>query len=382
MNMKCFFLIFVLFVFTSCNTSKEDSAEVINFFGYPESAEMIDFKKAGMGMLTLVKEIDIFDVANIPVGQIVSVDTLGDDILLADIKQNMVHVLDRETYRYKTSIGSSGKDPDQLHLAFGALSWNGEVMVGNGQGPYLFKSFSPEGRLINTYNNTEPLSWGVAAGDINNSFIADSIAYVVKQVAENGKKVARYRLADQAEKIKEELVPVSDLHESLDSATMTKVIIKMFLLKSSLGNGFYVMPSNKFLVNNYTMDGVLKSSINLMNIPLLKTYVEQIKNYANSFFSSVAISFFSSVAIDEDDNLYIPAQEILAYEAFKKGMALNPEDIDLFILSINLENKSYFVNKLESGTGKALAPLKVFDGKIWCYDYVKSQIVIYQLPKI
>src|SRR5690606_35283888 len=225
-----------------------------------------------------------------------------------------------------------------------------------------------------SYNNTEPLSWGVAVGDINNSFIADSIAYVVKQVAENGKKVARYRLADQAEKRKEELVPVSDLHESLDSATMTKVIIKMFLLKSSLGNGFYVMPSHKFLVNNYTMDGVLKSSINLMNIPLLKTDVEQIKNYANSFFSSVAI--------DEDDNLYIPAQEILAYEAFKKGMALNPEDIDLFILSINLENKSYFVNKLESGTGKALAPLKVFDGKIWCYDYVKSQIVIYQLPKI
>src|SRR5690606_18195075 len=47
--------------------------------------------------------------------------------------------------------GSSGKDPNQLHLVFGALSWNGEVMVGNGQGSYLFKSFSREGRLINSY---------------------------------------------------------------------------------------------------------------------------------------------------------------------------------------------------------------------------------------
>lgn len=369
--MKYFIIVFVFFI--SCTTSKKDSVEIIKSFGYPECAKMIDFEKKGEGILTLVEEIDIFDGSSIPVGQIVSIDTLGGDVLLADFKQNIVHVIDRTTYQYKASIGSSGNDPNQLHRVFGALSWNGKIMVGNGQGPHLFKSFSQEGKLIDSYDNTAPLPWGVAADDPNNSFIADSIAYVVKQIAENGKKLARYSLTDQAEKIEEELIPVSDLHESLDSATISNIITKMFLLKSNLRDEFYVMPSNKFLVNNYTMDGKLKSSINLMSIPPVKTYLEQLEGYANSFFSSVTI--------DEEDNLYVPGQEILAYEAFKRGTVLSPKDIDIFILSINLENKSYFVNRLEPGTGRAVAPLKVFDGKIWCYDNINSQIVIYQLSK-
>lgn len=372
MKIKAPFLIVVFFAYVSCNNTKEEHATIMNDFDYPESSELINFNKKGEGVLTLVKEIDVFDGTSIPVGEIVSIDTLGDAILLADVKQNIIHVLDRRTNQYILGIGSSGNAPDQLHRVFGVLSWNGRVMVGNGQGPFLFKSFSSKGQLIQNFKNDLPLSLGVA-GDLNSFFIADSIAYLVKQFADNGKKVARYRIKDQAEKIEDEIVPVSDLHKSQDSATMSNIITKMFLLKSNLKKEFYVVPNNKFLVNSYTMDGELKSSVNLMSIPIVQKYLNQIKGYANSFFSSVAI--------DTEDNLYIPAQEILDYEAFIRGKALAPEDLKLYILSINVDKHEYFVNKFELGMGSGLAPLKVLDDKIWCYDYLRSQIVIYQLPK-
>jgi|GEM_PF-2527891 len=355
MKTESVYVIFSFILFASCNNVKKDHVTIANDLGYPENSEAVDFTKIGEGVLTLVKEIDIFDGTSIPVGEIVNIDTLGDDIILADFKQNVIHVLERGTNRYKSSIGSSANAPDQLNRVFGALAWNGKIMVGNGQGPYLFKSFTKEGKLIHNFNNTLPLPWGVAV-DPNNSFIADSIAYVVKQIADNGKKIARYRLTDQAEKMEEEIVPVSDLHLPLDSAILSKVITKMFLLKSNLKKEFYVVPSNKFLVNSYAMDGELKSSVNLMGIPIVEKYLRQTRGYINSFFPSVAI--------DERDNLYIPAQEILPYEAFMQGEVLTPEDLESFILSVNIDKSEYFVNKFESGMGIGLAPLKVFDDKI------------------
>src|SRR5690606_37573744 len=137
---------------------------------YPEGSEVAHFKEIELltDSLELISEIDIFSGSNIPVGQIVAMEEIGDNLYFAEFKQNLVHVVDKKTLKYKTTIGGPG--PDQLFRVFGLYATEeNNLLVGNAQGPYLLKSFSSNGDFLMNYSNNDPPFWFIST-DVNNSF--------------------------------------------------------------------------------------------------------------------------------------------------------------------------------------------------------------------
>lgn len=101
---------------------------------YPQGAEVVQLKQMGndIDSLKLIAEIDIFKGSKIPIGEIVDMEEIGDRLYFADSKQNIVHVIDKESLEYKTSIGGSG--PDQLFQVFSLdVDNDNNLIVGDSQ---------------------------------------------------------------------------------------------------------------------------------------------------------------------------------------------------------------------------------------------------------
>jgi len=342
---------------------------------YPEGSEVAHFKEIELltDSLELISEIDIFSGSNIPVGQIVAMEEIGDNLYFAEFKQNLVHVVDKKTLKYKTTIGGPG--PDQLFRVFGLYATEeNNLLVGNAQGPYLLKSFSSNGDFLMNYSNNDPPFWFIST-DVNNSFISDSIAYVTKAIADNGMKMIRYDLRGGSVTEIDEIVPVVDLHAELDSAALARVIPLMSVLKSNVNDSmFYVLPVNKYLINSYNMKGEKLSSIDLRGIPQINRQYTIIKKLLFN-------SYFYSAVIDDQDNIYFHFDEF-------EGVDINDSEAKIMakvagktgkvnLVSVNLLDGSYRMFKTEF---RPVMPLKIIDGKLWTFDPSTSTLVLYQLP--
>lgn len=358
-----------LFLF-SCGGNSHDQKN-----DYPEGSEVAHFKEIELlsESLELISEIDIFAGSTIPVGQIVAMEEIGDNLYFAEFKQNLVHVVDKESLKYKTSIGGPG--PDQLFRVFGLYATEEDnLLVGNAQGPYLLKSFSSNGDFLMNYSNNDPPFWFIST-DVNNSFISDSIAYVTKAIADNGMKMIRYDLRGGSVTEIDEIVPVVDLHAELDSAALATVIPQMSVLKSNVNDSmFYVLPANKYLINSYNMKGEKLSSIDLRGIPQINRQYTIIKKLLFN-------SYFYSAVIDDQDNIYFHFHEF-------EGVDINDSEAEIMaeiaskteklnLVSVNLLDGSYRMFKTEF---RSVKPLKIIDGKLWTFDPSTSTLVLYQLP--
>lgn len=361
-----------LFLFSCVNNSAN---VVIQGGDYPEGAEIMQFNEIGQpsDSLKLIAEIDIFEGSKVPVGEINDMEEIGDKLYFADRKQNLIHIIDKETLNYKTSIGGPG--PDQLLRIFGlSVTDDNNIMIGNSQGPHLLKSFSPNGDFLKSYPNNNPPARGIAV-DINGSFISDSIAYVTNQFADKGTKLIRYDLrGGEANKI-DDIVPVTDLHTELDSAMLAKIIHRMSVLKSKVVDSlFYVVPTNKYLINSYNMKGDKMSSIDLRGIPQINTIYSIMKKtfYGYSFNSAV---------IDDQDNIYFHIIELEGIEIDDSPEVMDAKMVDnnskVILVSVNLLDKTYRTFKVEQ---RHISPLKIIDDKLWCFDQSSSQLLLYQFP--
>ncbi|HUH18114.1 hypothetical protein [Albibacterium sp.] len=342
---------------------------------YPEGAEQVQFKEIGQSLdsLKLIAEIDIFDGSKIPVGVIVDMEEIGDMLYFADSKQSVIHVIDKETLKYKTSIGGPG--PDQLFKIFSLYVSDNNLLVGNSQGPNLLKTFSSNGDFLMSYPNNDPPLWFISM-NINDSFISDSVAYVTNMFADKGRKIIRYDLrGGEANKI-DEIVPVTDLHAELDSAISAKIITNMSVLKSNvLDSLFYVLPTNKYLINSYNMKGEKVSSIDLRGgIPQINKAYLIMKKLPFS-------SLFMSAVIDDRDNIYFHIAEFEGVEVDDSADVMDAKIANtkakLNLVSVNLMDKTYRIFKTES---RSVSPLKIIDDKLWCFDSMNSQLLVYQFP--
>ncbi len=365
--------ILTLLFLLSCGNNLDN--RVIQGNDYPKDTEVVHFNEIGQlsDSLKLIAEIDIFEGSEIPVGVIVDMEEIGDMLYFADSKHNVVHVIDKETLKYKTSIGGPG--PDQLFKIFSLYVSDNNLLVGNSQGPNLLKTFSSNGDFLISYPNNDPPLWFISM-EINGSFISDSVTYVTNMFADKGRKIIRYDLrGGEANKI-DEIVPVTDLHAELDSAMSAKIITNMSVLKSNvLDSLFYVLPTNKYLINSYNMKGEKVSSIDLRGgIPRI--------NKAYSIMKKLPFSsLFMSAVIDDRDNIYFHIAEFEGVEVDDSVDVMDAKIANkkakLSLVSVNLMDKTYRIFKTES---RSVAPLKIIDDKLWCFDSMNSQLLVYQFP--
>lgn len=341
---------------------------------YPQGAEVVQLKQIGndTDSLKLIAEIDIFKGSKIPIGEIVDMEEIGDRLYFADSKQNIVHVIDKESLKYKTSIGGSG--PDQLFRVFSLdVGKDNNLIVGDSQGPDLLKIFNINGTFLKAYPNNNPPLWFIST-NINGSFVKDSLAYVSKLFADEGNKVIRYNLrGGEANKVNE-IVPVTDLHAEVDSATKSKIIPRLYVLKSEMVDTlFYVLPSNKYLINSYNMKGEKLKSIDLRGIPQIDKAYSIMKRLPGN-------SFFHSAIIDSKDNIYFHFPRFEGVELDDSGEVLLSKLVGnasgTSLLAIDLADGTYQVFKTES---RSVAPLKMVGDKLWCFDIMNTQILVYQM---
>lgn len=361
-----------LFLFSCVNNSAN---VVIQGGDYPEGAEVVQFTEIGQpsDSLKLIAEIDIFEGSKVPVGEINDMEEIGDKLYFADRKQNLIHIIDKETLNYKTSIGGPG--PDQLFRVFSLyVTDDNNLLVGNSQGPHLLKSFSPNGDFLMSFPSNDPPAWFIAE-DINGSFISDSVAYVTNMIADKGTKLIRYDLrGGEANKI-DDIVPVTDLHTELDSAMLSTIIYRMSVLKSKVVDSlFYVVPTNKYLINSYNMKGDKMSSIDLRGIPQINKIYSIMKKLPFS-------SFFNSAVMDDRDNIYFHINEFEGVEAEDSEDVIDAKIANkkakVNLVSVNLWDKTYRTFKVEL---RHVSPLKIIDDKLWCFDSMNSQLLLYQFP--
>jgi hypothetical protein len=371
--------IFAITLSIGCSTV---SAQITNLkilfdSSYPDVAKQVVFKKIKEDSLLIDKEIEFFGKTNMTFGNVTGIDVDADHIYIADGKKNRIYVFDRKTNAYQQTIGAESED-DPAHIAglFGIHIWNNLLLAGTGQGsfvrdtqPHLFKVFSKSGTFFKNYKNISPVSWGIAR-DANSSFIYDSTAYVVKMIADKRFKMVRLKLSNQFEQIGDEILPVTDFQGNTDSATLSKILTSLYVIKSSLLKQFYAIPSNKFLINCYDMDGKLLTSFDLRDIPEFK--------YAYELNERIKLSnaYFSSVASNAFDNIYIPVQKIINPEVLNEGRP-NELKVNTYILSVNVLKREYGIYHIKN---IAAAPLKIIDGKLWGYDAGLSKLVIFKLP--
>lgn len=194
-------------------------------------------------------------------------------------------------------------------------------------------------------------------------------------IADKGTKLIRYDLrGGEANKI-DDIVPVTDLHTELDSTMLSMIINKMSVLKSKVVDSlFYVVPANKYLINSYNMKGDKMSSIDLRGIPQINKIYSIMKKLPLS-------SFFNSAVMDDRDNIYFHINEFEGVEAEDSEDVIDAKIANkkakANLVSINLWDKTYRTFKVES---RHVSPLKIIDGKLWCFDIVNSQLVLYQFP--
>ncbi|WP_257670909.1 hypothetical protein [Parapedobacter tibetensis] len=347
---------------------------------YPSESLKVKFKILKRGQAILEKEIDHFDGNKIPVGSVMGLITDDSCIYITDTQQGLVHVLNRNTYHFKRSVGSTARDTAYIHRPFGAQFYKGNLIVGHSNINSLFKIFSPSGLFLKDYNSDGISFNGPFAYHLNNFFINDSIAYVVKLIANNGRKVKRYHLNNSEVTELEDVVPVEDLHANVDSGMASKIIPKLFLLKSHVQDTtFFAIPSNKYLVNRYALNSdSLMESMSLLEIPEMRSSYElnTISDNSSSGPNTVHYNFFSGAAIDKNDNLYFPVQEIIDFQAYKSGDD-SENNINTYIVAVNLDSKSYSLYQLDRS--RAIAPASFIDGKLWCYDFVLSRLLVYSL---
>lgn len=356
---------------------------------YPKSAERLLFKNTSQDSLRTLKLISFSSEGNAPKFgfHVTGVEVIDNNIYIGDNRQNKILVFDKDTYAYKFSIGN--KDPnstDFLDGMFGPLQWKDKLMAGTRHQPNLFKSFSSNGSFEKSYANKSRFAWGISSSN-HNVLLYDSIAYVVKFIADNRYKVSCLKFADDFEKIDNDILPVSDFHIPLDSAKSTNILTSLYLLKSNVAKKFYAIPSNKYLINSYNLDGKLLQSVDLRNVPEIGYWYKLQEEWLG-----IINSYFQSVAIDKDDNIYIPVEAITNPEIFYKELTasntmlerlsilskLNKEiKMNFYLIAVNLkkgEYKKYAVNN-------PITPIKVIDDKLWCYDYKTSKVIVFQLPK-
>lgn len=356
---------------------------------YPKSAERPLFKNTSHDSLRTLKVIEIFQEGNAPQFgyHATGVEVINNNVYIGENKQNKVLVFDKDQYNYKFSIGNENRNAaDFLNGLFGPLQWKGKLMVGSRQQPNLFNSFSPNGDFEKSYKNKSPFNWRISSSN-HNALLYDSIAYIVKSFADNKYKVSRLKFSDDFEKIGNDILPVSDFHIPLDSAKSMNIITSLYLLKSNLADEFYAIPSNKYLINSYNLEGKLLYSADLRNVPEIGDWYKLQEEWLG-----IINSYFQSVAIDKDDNIYIPVEGISNPEIIYKELTssntmlerltilskLNKEiKMNFYLIAVNLKKREYKKYAVNS----PITPMKVIDGKLWCYDYKSSKIVIFKLPQ-
>ncbi|HLT42864.1 MAG TPA: hypothetical protein VKZ95_09185 [Sphingobacteriaceae bacterium] len=361
--------VFMSFYLFSCTSN---SANVIIQGGdYPEGAEVVQFTEIGRpsDSVKLIAEMDLLEWSKS--GGTVYMEEIGDLLYFAD--RNSVHVFDKETLSHKTFIG--GPERGQFSRIFGLFVTNdNNLLVGDAQAPHLLKSFNPNGDFLTSYPNNDPPAWFIAT-DINGSFISDSLAYVTNMFADKGTKIIKYDLrGGEANKI-DNIVPVADLHAELDSAMSSKVITNMSVLKSRVADSiFYVLPTNKYLINSYSMNGEKLKSIDIRGIPQI--------NRVYSILQKLPFnSYFKSATIDDQDNIYFHIDKLVGIEVEDTEDVMDSKIANMepkvLLVSVNLWDKTYRTFQMET---RSVAPLKIIDDKLWCLDLIRSKLLLYQFP--
>lgn len=369
-NYKIYFQLLLLIIFL--NISKSALAQERDIYlvpvidsRYPEDAKRIEFRQIGdsQDSLEMIHEIDIFKGSQVPVGHIVDMVAFGDNFYFADRIQSNVHVINRSTLQYIKAIGNPV--PDEFRDFFGLYSHSQNIFIGTNAESNSFNRKSGGVRLISYKHNNVPPLWFISL-DINNTFIADSFAYVTKAISDNGEKVIQYTIrGGEANKTVNRSHAI-DLPAYLDSAMRSKVITNFFQLKSNkVDSLFYTLPTKEYLIASYDMEGVKQESIDLKSIPEIDRSFNILKKHFNSYFQSATI--------DHEDTIYFP---ILVVDDPESELS---EETSVSFMAINLQSKTYRTYKMEA---RGVSPLKVIDGKLWCYDYVKSRLVVYQLPRV
>lgn len=330
---------------------------------YPEVAKMASFEKIDNGddSLRVVAEIDTWG-DGVPVGRIVGVSFIGNELFFADAQQEKIHIIDAKSFEYKRVIESDRRQA--IHNLLGAVRNENSLILVDGLGPDLLKSYDFKGNFIKKNKLTTPLDWSFSVG--NYTFVmTDSLGYFTKNIANKGYKVARYRILDNnVEKI-DEIVPVSDLIGVSDSATTSTAIANMSLLKSNLKeNTFFVLPTDKYLLNTYTFTGSLVSSIDLRGIPELSRSYDQLN-------STPLTSIFQSAVIDQEDNIYFHIPDV------KESMTKDTpwESLGMLVVAINPHKQTY---RLYTMAPRSVSPLGWVNNILWCYDFAQRKLIAYQ----
>lgn len=330
---------------------------------YPEVAKMASFEKIDneVDSMRVVAEIDTWE-NGVPVGIIAGVSLIGNELFFADAQQEKIHIIDAKTFEYKRTIGSDGRQP--IYDLLGAVRNENSLILVDGLGPDLLKSYDFKGNFTKKKKLTTPLDWSFSVGNYT-FFMTDSLGYFTKNIADKGYKVARYRiLDDNVEKI-DEIVPVSDLIGVSDSATTSTAIANMSLLKSNLKeNTFFVLPTDKYLLNSYNFEGSLMSSIDLRDIPELSRSYDQLN-------STPLTSIFQAAVIDQEDNIYFHIPDV------KESMTKDTpwESLGMLVVAINPHKKTYSTYSI---TSRSVIPLGWVNNILWCYDFTLSRLIAYQ----
>lgn len=338
--------------------------------GYPSHSVEMVFTALKQGKATAVAAIDHFEGSDVPVGQIAGIIANDSCIYITDSQRSQIHVLARKTYRYKRSIGSLIRgDPAFVYRPYSTQFYQGNLLAGNSHGSHILKMFTHSGEYVKEYVTNEILSDGGFATHLNNTFLKDSTIYIVNMFANAGHKLRRARLENNDAIILPEIVKVRELNSKVDSVHSRKIIPRMFVLRNNAPDTiFFAIPSNKYLVNKYGVDSVqLLESISLLGIPELR----------ESFIFNTALNnLFSSAAIDEQSNIYIPMQEVIDVHAFKAGN-FSDSNVHTYFVAVSLNDRKYTLYRLDRN--RAIAPICFIDGKLWYYDLVMSQLIIYSL---
>lgn len=92
-------------------------------------------------------------------------------------------------------------------------------------------------------------------------------------------------------------------------------------------------------------------------------------------------SLFMSAVIDDRDNIYFHIAEFEGVEVDDSVDVMDAKIANkkakLSLVSVNLMDKTYRIFKTES---RSVAPLKIIDDKLWCFDSMNSQLLVYQFP--
>ena len=331
------------------------------------------FKKESDDSLVLIQEFEHYNGSKMLVGKIRAIASDDTNIYLADFQQGKIIVLDKRTNSFKRTIGNGpGNGPGDLNKPFNVYIFNGNLVVPHYTGQFMFTIFSPEGAVISTINrlNYDPNY----AADPTSNFLRDSIVYFSNNIARDLKKVEVLKLSSPLTIPFKSILPVTDFQSMSDSATLSTVLPKFFLLNSAKGDKFFAAPGNKPLLNTYKYNGQLIGSYDLRNIPALYTFYEDLA----SFFESGSPTYFSSIVTDNDDYVYFYSGEITNLKAIKnKQVAPEKVQFKTCFVAVNLQKLTY---KIFRSQNKSLVPLKIIDDQIWSYDREKSTIVIQQMP--